>query len=84
MYKLLYGSDTIRRLADGAGIPPDPKNADYVAYLEWLAKGGIPEAADVPPAPVPKAELPTPVDVDKLDLAGVKDVLKLLIERVEG
>ena len=32
----------IRRLSDGANIPPDPSNTDYAAYLEWVAKGNTP------------------------------------------
>tara|TARA_R110000822_G_scaffold265353_1_gene389262 strand:+ start:912 stop:1082 length:171 start_codon:yes stop_codon:yes gene_type:complete len=31
---------------DGACIPFDPANTDYAEYLEWVAEGGIPEAAD--------------------------------------
>ena len=37
----------IKRLADNAFIPFDPANSDYAAYLEWLAEGNVPEAADV-------------------------------------
>ena len=35
----------VQRLADGACIPLDPANADYAAYLEWVAAGGVPEQA---------------------------------------
>ena len=27
-------------------IPKDPANADYAEYLEWVAAGNTPEAAD--------------------------------------
>jgi hypothetical protein len=37
----------IKRLADNAFIPFDPANTDYAKYLEWLAEGNTPEAADV-------------------------------------
>lgn len=33
---------------DGGCIPLDPDNADYVAYVAWVAEGN---AAEVPPAP---------------------------------
>jgi hypothetical protein len=56
MYKLLntYDSiskttspaDVIIRKSDGAAIPKDPFNVDYAAYLEWVAAGNTPEAAD--------------------------------------
>ena len=39
-------SDVIRRIADGACIPPDEANSDYQEYLEWVSKGNTPEEAD--------------------------------------
>ena len=52
MYKLIFDSligtvATVQRLPDSAFIPFDPANTDYQAYLEWLAEGNVPEAADV-------------------------------------
>lgn len=38
----------ILRTADGARIPLDPANRDYVRYQRWLAAGND---ADLPPAP---------------------------------
>ena len=50
MYKLInqsLGGQNVQRLLDNAFIPFDPANSDYAAYLEWLAEGNEPEAADV-------------------------------------
>ena len=38
----VYIIDTER----GCYIPPDPDNADYAAYLKWVAAGNTPEEAD--------------------------------------
>ena len=39
----------IKRIADGAGIPLDPANTDYQAYIAWLADGNVPLPADSTP-----------------------------------
>ncbi len=53
MYKLLPNNmitgepaTSVLRTSDNAYIPFDPANSDYAAYLEWLAEGNEPEAAD--------------------------------------
>jgi len=46
MYKLLPNNSAILRTTDGACIPPDSKNSDYIAYLSWLSEGNIPTPAD--------------------------------------
>ena len=38
--------DTIIRIADNAAIPIDEANRHYQEYLEWVAEGNTPEAAD--------------------------------------
>ena len=42
-YTNMFGQQTIFRVVDGAWIPADPANTDYVAYLEWVAAGNTPE-----------------------------------------
>ena len=51
MYKLspknIDGRQTsVVRLLDGACIPFDPANTDYIAYLKWIEAGNTPEPAD--------------------------------------
>jgi hypothetical protein len=58
VYTLQPPSSTcVIRDADGVTIPADPRNADWQAYLAWLAAGNTPSPAPVPPAPVPTALL---------------------------
>ncbi len=46
MYKLLeYG---VRRLRDGASIPPVYDNTDWQEYLDWKSAGGVPEPEYTP------------------------------------
>ena len=55
MYKKT-NSSCVLRLEDGAFIPADPANSDYVAYLAWIEAGNSPQPEDpapsVPIAPV--------------------------------
>ncbi|KYK50041.1 hypothetical protein A1D31_22275 [Bradyrhizobium liaoningense] len=36
------------RTVDGAFIPPDEGNADWQAYQQWLADGGVPDPVSAP------------------------------------
>ena len=40
----------IIRTSDGACIPFDPANTDYIAYLKWIEEGNVPTPADEPQA----------------------------------
>ena len=51
MYKLIKVIETgkvnaVLRLSDNAGIPFDPDNTDYQAYLRWLEEGNTPLPAE--------------------------------------
>jgi hypothetical protein len=47
MYQLVKDQPNIvRRLSDGAGIPFDPANTDYIAFLKWIEEGNVPTPAD--------------------------------------
>ena len=49
-YKII--SNGVLRLDDGANIPDDPLNQDWIAYQAWLSQGNTPVAADPLPNPV--------------------------------
>lgn len=46
LYRILDASNRmgtgVRRDTDGAWIPPDSRNMDWVAYQAWLAAGNTP------------------------------------------
>jgi hypothetical protein len=50
MYKLKKNRfdvvEYVIRVADNTGIPFDPDNTDYQAYLKWLEEGNEPLPAD--------------------------------------
>lgn len=48
MYKL-RPNGFIRRLSDGADIPPRADNADYRAFQKWVSEGNAPAADDQAP-----------------------------------
>jgi hypothetical protein len=51
MYKLIKDPRTnevcaIAKVGANLSFPLNPENTDYQAYLEWLAEGNVPLAAD--------------------------------------
>jgi hypothetical protein len=48
----LTTSDCILRTSDGAFIPQDEANIDFIAYKAWVEAGNAPLPAPEPPAPV--------------------------------
>lgn len=60
-YKL--AGNGVIRLADGANIPPEPRNGDWREYQAWLAKGNAPTPADPEPT---KPDLSDPDNLEKV------------------
>jgi len=48
-YKIIrtYLGDSISRIEDGAAIPKNTTNCDYMAYLAWIADGNIAAIVDM-------------------------------------
>lgn len=45
----LTATDAVIRTADGATIPNDPDNRDWIEYQDWLDDGGVPDPYVKPP-----------------------------------
>ena len=62
MYKLhipfgFTEATSVIRISDGACIPFDPDNTDYIAYLEWCKTNTpLPADSDIPAVPAPAKE----------------------------
>jgi hypothetical protein len=48
--------DMVLREADGAIIPRDRENIDWLAYLDWRSAGGAPRLPDAAPDTPPASE----------------------------
>ena len=77
MYKLNQNTTVITRLEDGASIPDDVENTDFAEYLQWLAEGNTPEAADPIPEQVRAPALVEQIMASPDDLAALKAALGL-------
>jgi len=60
----LTATDSVIRTADGAFIPNDPANRDYVEYQAWLEDGGVPDPYVAPPPVQPKPSPETTILYD--------------------
>ena len=66
----LAADGLVIRLADGAVIPPDPRNADRMRFDAWVSEGNTPAPA---PAPAPA---PPPLDPIAIINAHVESVAR--------
>ena len=68
---------SIQRVEDGAGIPVDMGNADYIAYLEWINNGNV--------APVTVFSIPDASDYEpKIDeLRGTLEKLQAQVSQIK-
>jgi hypothetical protein len=54
----LTNTENVIRTADGATIPCDPDNRDWVKYQQWLTDGGVPDPYVPPPTTRPARRKP--------------------------
>ena len=64
-YKLHYNKVSVYRLSDGALIPFDAGNKDYLEYLDWTRAGHVAEEADPNPF-LAQQQTPTPPTLAEL------------------
>lgn len=76
---------TVLRREDGAVIPYDDGNRDYVAFQAWLAEGNTADPAPEP-AGVGMGTLPTQTETAELaaDLAATEAEVDVHRERIEA
>jgi hypothetical protein len=65
----------IQRVSDGAFIPFDTTNNDYLDYLKWLSKGNVPQEANSIPEQKPKTAKERLEELG-IDLKNLKKLLR--------
>jgi hypothetical protein len=84
MYQLI-ATGGLRRLADGAWIPPSIENRDWVEAQAWIAAGNTPLPADPPPTGLPDAAryqaklAAADTAIEKGTIADIKDALRQVV-----
>lgn len=73
----------ILRPADGASIPFDDGNADYRAYLDWVAEGNEAEPVPAPPPAVPESVTASQI-IRALDKLGLLEAVKAAVNKAGG
>jgi hypothetical protein len=64
-YRLNATPASVTRTVDGACIPNNPSNGDWLTYQAWLADGGVPDPYSAPLA------------VDPLDMKTAAEILNV-------
>ncbi|SNT33850.1 hypothetical protein SAMN06265795_12654 [Noviherbaspirillum humi] len=83
MYKLTQ-TKAILRLSDGATIPAEPANTDYVAFLDWKAAGNMPEPADVPDPNIAVLAEIDRIETENKAGRGVREFILEILEENAG
>jgi hypothetical protein len=74
-YQLTATDASVIRTADGACIPNEPANRDWVEYQKWLEAGGVPDPYVPPPQPEP---VPPPPELSDAVLYDHENRLRAL------
>lgn len=75
-YQLTADPDTVLRLSDGAFIPRDTGNPDYLSFLEWEAAGNTTEPMPTVDVPSPES---TPIEARLARIGITVDELRALL-----
>lgn len=68
----------VRRVADGCNIPSSLANADWQAYLAWVAAGNVPDPAKVDTVDTPAVS----AQVEAMNNPALRGLIKALAARL--